>query len=111
MMSEDKIANLLGLAKRASALITGNDACMQAIRSGAGKARLAIVAKDTGGNAMKKYHDKCKSFGVPLIEMFDKERLGRAVGKEHGAIVVITDKGFAGRILQLASEADGSGAV
>lgn len=107
-MSEEKIANLLGLAKRASALITGNDACMQAIRSGAGKALLAIVAKDTGGNAMKKYHDKCKTFGVPLIELFDKERLGRALGKEHGAIVVITDKGFAGRILQLASELDGS---
>ncbi|MBL0388955.1 ribosomal L7Ae/L30e/S12e/Gadd45 family protein [Tumebacillus sp. ITR2] len=107
-MSEEKIANLLGLAKRASGLITGNDACMQAIRSGAGKALLAIVATDTGDNAMKKYHDKCKSFGVPLLKMFDKERLGRAVGKEHGAIVVITDKGFANRILQLSDELDGS---
>lgn len=107
-MSEEKIANLLGLVKRAGALITGNDACMQAIRSGAGKAHLAIVATDTGGNAMKKYHDKCKSFGVPILELLDKERLGRAVGKDHGAIVVITDKGFASRILQLSSQLDGS---
>jgi len=104
-MTDMQIANLLGLAKRAGGLVTGNDACMAAVRSG--KAVLAIVAKDTGGNAMKKYHDKCKSYNVPLLELFDKESLGHAVGKSHGAIVVLTEKGFANRIQQLAGDTAG----
>lgn len=104
-MTDKQIANLLGLAKRAGGLVTGTDACMTSIRSG--KAALAIVANDTGGNAMKKYHDKCKFYGVPLLEMFDKESLGHAVGKSHGAIVVITEKGFAERIQQLAGDTAG----
>jgi ribosomal protein L7Ae-like RNA K-turn-binding protein len=104
-MSEQQIYQLLGLIKRAGALITGNDACMTAIRSG--KAALAVVARDTGANAMKKYHDKCKSFNVPLIELLDKERLGHAVGKAHSAIVVITDPRFAQRIRQMSGETNG----
>jgi ribosomal protein L7Ae-like RNA K-turn-binding protein len=101
-MSEQQLSNLLGLAKRAGMLVTGNDACMASVRSG--KAALAIVAKDTGANAMKKYHDKCRSYNVPLIELFDKERLGIAVGKAYGAILVVTDKGFASRIQQMSGE-------
>ena len=104
-MTEMQIANLLGIAKRAGGLVTGNDACMAAVRSG--KAVLAIVAKDTGANAMKKYHDKCRTYKVPLLELFDQEGLGRAVGKSHGAILVVTDKGFANRIQQLAGNAVG----
>jgi len=104
-MSEQQIYQMLGLMKRAGALQTGNDQCMKLIRSG--QAQLAIVAKDTGGNALKKYRDKCKSFNVPLIELFDKERLGAAVGKSHGAILVVTDKGFAERIRQMSSATNG----
>jgi ribosomal protein L7Ae-like RNA K-turn-binding protein len=104
-MTEQKLFQMLGLAKRAGALITGNDAAMAAIRSG--KARLVIVARDTGGNAMKKYHDKCRYYQVPLLELFDKQRLGQAVGKAHGAIIVVTDKGFAEKFSQLAGEMNG----
>jgi ribosomal protein L7Ae-like RNA K-turn-binding protein len=101
-MSERQLLNMLGLAKRAGALVTGHDACMAQVRSG--KAALALVARDTGANAMKKYHDKCKYYNVPLLEVLDKMSLGHAVGKSHSAIVVITDPGFAAHIRQLAGE-------
>jgi ribosomal protein L7Ae-like RNA K-turn-binding protein len=102
MKNERQALNLLGLAMRAGALTAGNDACMTSVRSG--KAFLAIVAKDTGANAKKKYLDKCKSYGVPLLELGSKESLGHAVGKAQSAILVITDHGFAHRILQLTLE-------
>ncbi|ASS75603.1 50S ribosomal protein L7ae [Tumebacillus algifaecis] len=101
-MSETKVYNLLGLAMRAGCLTAGNDACMTNVRSG--KATLAVVATDTGGNAKKKYTDKCKSYGVPLVEFGTKDSLGHAVGKAQNAILVITDRGFAHRILQLTRE-------
>ncbi|TCP58870.1 ribosomal protein L7Ae-like RNA K-turn-binding protein [Tumebacillus sp. BK434] len=101
-MNDGKIYNLLGLAMRAGALTAGNDACMSSVRSG--KAALAVVAGDTGGNAKKKYADKCKHYGVPLVELGTKESLGHAVGKAQNAILVLTDRGFAHRILQLTGE-------
>ncbi|MCX7568561.1 ribosomal L7Ae/L30e/S12e/Gadd45 family protein [Tumebacillus sp. DT12] len=107
-MSEQQFANMLGLAKRAGALVTGHDACLAQVR--AGKAALALVARDTGANAMKKYHDKCKHYKVPLIEVLDKISLGQAVGKPHSAIVVVTESGFAKRIRQLAGENAGGDA-
>ena len=101
-MNEQQFSNMLGLAKRAGALVTGHDACLAQVRSG--KAALALVARDTGANAMKKYHDKCKFYNVPLLEVLDKNSLGQAVGKPHSAIVVVTNSGFAARIRQLAGE-------
>jgi len=98
-MSDQRILQQLGLIKRAGKLVTGTDACMTSIRSG--QAQLAIVAKDTGDNAMKKYRDKCAYYNVPILELFDKVTLGHAVGKSHGAILVVTDKGFAQRIRQM----------
>lgn len=104
-MNEQQLMNLLGLCKRAGGLVTGNDTCLTTVRSGKGS--LAIVASDTGANAMKKYHDKCKSFGVPIVEVLDKERLGHAVGKAQSAILVVTDRGFAQRIRQMTGEISG----
>lgn len=98
----EPIYNLLGLAMRAGGVVTGDDACMAKIRSG--KALLTVIASDIGSNARKKYHDKCQSFGVPIISLFSKDDLGRAVGKAERAVVVVVNKGFADRILQLSKE-------
>lgn len=104
-MTEQQLLQILGLAKRAGALVTGNDTCMTSVRTG--KAALAIVAADTGANAKKKYHDKCKSYNVPIVELLDKDQLGHAVGKAQSAILVITDQGFAKRIRQMSGENSG----
>lgn len=102
---EQKISQLLGLAMRAGKVITGNDACMAAVRGG--KASLVLVAADTGANALKKYRDKCKSYNVSLIELMNKVDLGMAVGKPHNAVVVVADSGFANRIRQMWGETIG----
>lgn len=98
----EKILNLLGLAMRAGGIETGDEACMARIRSG--KALLTVVAQDAGPNTKKKYHDKCRSYGVPIVEFASKHELGNALGKAERAVVVIANKGFADRILQLLRE-------
>lgn len=69
-----------------------------------GKAWLTVVAQDAGPNTKKKYRDKCRSYNVPIVEGFSKEELGKALGKIERAVVVIVNKGFAERILQLSRE-------
>src|ERR1700730_13260120 len=85
----------LGLAMRARAVLTGDDVCIRAIRSG--QAKLAFVAKDAGVNTAKKYKDKCMFYNVPLLSLFDKKTLGEGLGKVERTVVVVTNDGFAKR--------------
>ncbi len=94
--------NLLGLAMSAGGVVTGDEACMARIRSG--KALLTVVAEDAGPNTKKKYQDKCRSYQVPIVEFAAKLELGKALGKEERAVIVIINKGFADRIAQLLRE-------
>ncbi|UOF89393.1 ribosomal L7Ae/L30e/S12e/Gadd45 family protein [Fodinisporobacter ferrooxydans] len=103
--NQQKFFQLLGLAMRARSILTGDGTCLQAIRQGQAKA--AILAEDAGPNTFKKYHDKCRSYQVPLVVMGDKDTLGQALGKEQRAVIVVTQDGFANRLLELARENNG----
>jgi ribosomal protein L7Ae-like RNA K-turn-binding protein len=96
-MNKQKVSNWLGLAFRAGSAVTGDQACMAEIRKG--RAQLVLLAQDAGPNTKKKYQDKCAYYRVPLIEVLNKEELGRALGKHDRAAVVITNHGFAKNIL------------
>jgi ribosomal protein L7Ae-like RNA K-turn-binding protein len=64
----------LGLAMRAGKLATGEEAVLNAIRSG--DAKLVILAEDASENTRKKYNDKCNSYEVPLLTIGNREQLG-----------------------------------
>jgi ribosomal protein L7Ae-like RNA K-turn-binding protein len=96
---------LLGLAMRARALVTGDGTCLIAIRSG--QAKLAIIASDASSNTTKKYKDKCLYYKVPLLQLGTKERLGKMLGKPERAVIVVTADGFAKRLHEIAREING----
>lgn len=98
----NRLLNMLGLAMRARAVVTGDEACLARVRSG--QAKLAILAVDAGPNTKKKYRDKCRTYRVPVVEIGSKAELGRALGKFERAVVVVVNQGFAERILQLSRE-------
>jgi ribosomal protein L7Ae-like RNA K-turn-binding protein len=104
-MNERRIAELIGLAYRARGVASGEDACLNQIRTS--YACLVILARDAGENTKKKFRDKCRSYSVPLIEVLDKERLGKAIGKESRAVVAITNRGLAKRIQEWCAELNG----
>ena len=97
--------NMLGLCARAGKLITGERACVQAIR--AGSACVALLDGAASANAVKAVGDACKSHGVPLVRT-GAYRLGDAVGKPGRMAAVVTDTGMAARIIEL-SAADSFG--
>ena len=95
----DKFMNLLGLCMRAGRIVTGEDACIKAIR--AQQAQLAILDGSASDNARKALSDACNYRSVPLLET-DPDQLGRAIGKNNRKAVVVTDAGFAKALLKAA---------
>lgn len=101
---KNSVLPLLGMAQRAGKLVLFEDANLSAIR--ARKAKLLFLASNAGTAVAKKYHDKCKTYGVPIRQVFTKEELGAAIGKSPRTAVSVLDEGFANRFLQLLSNID-----
>ena len=98
----DRMLSLLGLCARAGKLITGEKACVQAIRSESVFA--ALLDGAASDNAVKAVGQACASHGVPLMRTGAYE-LGDAIGKPGRMAACVTDAGFARRIIEL-SRAD-----
>ena len=90
--------NMLGLCARAGRLITGEKACVQAIR--AGGAYAAVLDGAASDNAVKAVSNACTSHGVPLVRA-GANALGHAIGKPGRMAAAITDAGMAERFLAL----------
>lgn len=89
---------MLGLALRAGKLVTGEEQTLKEIRSN--KAKLVILAHDTGINTTKKITDKCKTYGIPCVTEFFQTEISQALGRQR-TVVAICDQGFASKIQEL----------
>ena len=94
----NRALSMLGLCARAGKLITGEKACVQAIRSGSAFA--AVLDGAASDNAVKALSQACRTHGVPLARTGPFE-LGDAIGKPARMAAVVTDAGLAAQIIQL----------
>ncbi|MCR4604876.1 MAG: ribosomal L7Ae/L30e/S12e/Gadd45 family protein, partial [Eubacterium sp.] len=62
------------------------------------KAYLVIIASDASGGTKKKFMNSCKYYEVPVAQAYDKETLGRAIGKKERAVVAVLNEGFANKL-------------
>ena len=85
---------MLGLCARAGKLITGEKACVQAVR--VGSACAAVLDGAASDNAVKALSQACESHGVPLLRTGPYE-LGDAIGKPPVMAAAITDPRMAAR--------------
>ena len=94
----DRMLNMLGLCARAGRLVTGEKACVQAIR--AGGAHAALLDGAASANAVKAVGQACRTHGVPLVRTGEYE-LGDAIGKPGRMAAGVTDAKMAQRIIEL----------
>ena len=94
----DRVLNMLGLCARAGKLITGEKACVQAIRTGGAFA--AVLDGAAAQNAVKAVTQACESHGVPLLRI-GEFALGEAIGKPSRMAAAVTDARMAARIIEL----------
>ena len=91
---EDGALNILGLAKKAKKVISGDFAVCSALPDK--KTELVIVAADASERVVEKYRKKTAEHDIPLIVAFTKEKLAKALGNDGlTATVALTDAGFA----------------
>ena len=89
---------MLGLCARAGRLITGEKACIQAVRSGA--ARVVLLDGAASDNAVGALSRACATHAVPLLRT-EPDELGRAIGRPSRMAAAVTDGAMARRIIAL----------
>ena len=96
-MNNDKVLSLMGLAKKAGKLKSGEYCVENEIKKG--KAVLVIVALDASENTKKKYSDMCAYRKVPICFWSEKEKIGNILGNGERAAADLSDEGFAKGIM------------
>ncbi len=98
----NQIYSLLGLCKKAGKIAAGETAAVEAIRRK--KAYLVLVAEDASENTKKKFQNSAVYYSVPFVIYGEKMDLGRAVGEELRAVLVVTEEGFAKKLAVLTAQ-------
>ncbi len=94
-----KTKSMLGLARRANAIRTGDFAVSQLVSEK--KAKIVIVARDAGNNTKKKFSNSCHFYNTTLLPFSTKEEISACIGKENVAVLAIEDENFAKKITEL----------
>lgn len=94
----NKELSMISLAMKAGKVLSGEFSVEKGLKEG--EVVLCIVAEDASANTKKKFNNMCTYRSVQLIELSDKEQLGRTIGKRHRATLGITDEGFAKGVLK-----------
>ncbi|NLP00260.1 MAG: 50S ribosomal protein L7ae [Clostridiaceae bacterium] len=98
-MSEDKIYSFIGLAKKAGAVMAGEELTVLSVKRG--KASLVILARDASLNTRKKIETALYNRNIPLIEFGQKDKLGQRLGKPFFSVISVINRGFADKIKEL----------
>ena len=98
-MPENRIYSFIGLARKAGALVSGENAVENAVRYG--KACLVVIAFDASQNTAKKVTDCCAASSVKTMQFGSKSGLGGILGREMYSVIAITDKRFSDRLKEM----------
>jgi len=90
-----RILNLLGLAKKAGKLVTGEDSVILSLQKK--ETKLVFVAKDASIQTIDKFEKKCFFYKVECISIFTCDELSNAIGSDR-KVIGVTDSGFANAI-------------
>lgn len=103
---EKTVASILGICAKAGKLTSGEDGCLINIRNG--NAHLILIASDASDNSIKMFSQKCDHYGIKVMKSdeYNKEMLGKLIGKSERSAVAILDEGFATEIEKIQGKAD-----
>lgn len=92
----DKFLQFLGLTKRAGKLLEGYNKCEDAIKRH--KVHLIILSCDASENTVDKFLRYVEKYKIPVIQGYNKEELGSALGTEEIKILGVMDSKMSERL-------------
>lgn len=101
-MNDRRAASMLGIARRAGKVESGEYATEQALRRG--RARLLILSADASDNTVKKFINMAEGHHVPVFRFRSKAELGHAIGTGDRSCLAVTDDGLAGAVSKYLEE-------
>lgn len=97
-MTSNQVLSLLGLARRARQIETGEGSVLKAIRQG--KSQLVFLARDAGEATAKEFTDKCNYYHVKLARQFTASELSDAIGMKR-KVISVNQAGFANKMKKI----------
>lgn len=102
METNDRLLNLLGLARRAGKLDLGTEAAKQAVRRR--RAKLVLLSADLSRRTAQAMRDEAEKAGVRAETLpAGMDAVQAALGMRTG-VVAVNDAGFAEALLKLSAE-------
>ena len=102
METNDRLMNLLGLARKAGKLELGGEAVKQAVHKR--QAKLVLLSADLSENTARSVCAEAENSGVRIVTLSEgMDAVQAALGRRAGVIAVI-DGGFAKALLKLCAE-------
>lgn len=95
---QQRIANLLGIAKKSGQFLSGSNAVMTALRQQTCLA-LVVLADDISSGIAEKVRELSDRHQVPCVSMFSKDMLGQMLGKGERSVVAIESGSLADALL------------
>ncbi|WP_076462100.1 L7Ae/L30e/S12e/Gadd45 family ribosomal protein [Limosilactobacillus caccae] len=96
--NNQQVLNLLGLARRARQLQSGEGIVIKNIQTQ--QAKFVFLAADAGKASAKKITDKCKFYGIPFSTAYTKDQLSQATGQSR-TVFCVMQSGFARKFEEL----------
>lgn len=93
MVDSKKLLSLIGLARRARKVVSGEFSTERSVKSG--RSHLVIVSEEASENTKKMFTNMCTHYKVPIYLFGSKDELGHAMGQEFRASLSVEDAGFA----------------
>ena len=93
----DKVLQMIGMAKRAGKITTGEFLCEKSIKSK--ESVLIIIASDISDSSRKSITNSCQYYNVKYIEYADKQALGNFTGGGERAVISVNDRRFAAAVM------------
>ncbi|MCC8024165.1 MAG: ribosomal L7Ae/L30e/S12e/Gadd45 family protein [Clostridium sp.] len=106
MVNKKKLLSLLGLARKARKVVSGEFSTEKSVKSG--RSHLVIVSEEASENTKKMFTNMCTHYKVPIYLFGSKDELGHAIGQEFRASLSVEDAGFAKSMVELMNINGGS---
>lgn len=102
-LNEAKFLSMLGLSRRAGAVIIGTDLVTKSLPSK--NVKVVFYSADSSANTEKRITDKCSFYEVKCVKIdTESSKIGKMLGKEAGVCVLgVTSDSFANQLILLAS--------
>lgn len=104
MKSVNKFYGMLGLATKAGKTVFGAESVGKSVKSG--KALVVIADPGLSQRSMKDTVSMCEFYETELILPIAEGAAGKACGKPDIRLIAITDRNFAGKLIELREYAE-----